>query len=388
MDIPAVVGVENLVNSTRDGQSIIVDGDHGIIILDPDEETIERYTRRHEDIRRFRLSLDELLDQPSVTKDGVEIKLLGNIEFPNEADTVLANGGHGVGLFRTEFLYLNQREEPTEEEQFEAYRDCVNRLKGKLLVVRTMDLGADKTPAHWVTPERNPALGCRSIRYCLRHLPMFRRQLRAIVRASALGPVSLMFPLITTIDELRQSRMIVRDVMEDLDEAGVEFDRDLQVGMMIETPASAVMATFFAREVDFLSIGTNDLVQYTLAVDRGNERVASLYTAAHPAIHRLIKDVIRAARRHNTPVSICGEAAGDIEYTILLIGLGLRSLSMTPSLIPHIKRIVRSVDIGQCERIARKAGSFDSDSQVSAFLRELTRAIIPEAFDGRSVNQR
>lgn len=385
LDIPAVVGVEHLIRKASDGQKIIVDGDRGVVILKPDEETLEEYSRRIEEIAKLRVSLGELADKPSVTKDGVAIELHGNIEFPLEVDTVLNNGGAGIGLFRTEFLFLNSVVEPTEEDQFDVYRECVDRLRGKPLVVRTMDLGSDKSHDRWAYPERNPALGCRSIRYCLQNLPTFRRQLRAIVRASALGPVKVMFPLVTTIHELRQSRLLLRDVMEDLAEEGVNFDPKLPVGIMIEAPSAAIVASIFAREADFFSIGTNDLVQYTLAVDRTNERVASLYTAAHPAIHRLIKDVVRAARRHKVPVSICGEAAGDIEYTVLLIGLGLRSLSMTPSLIPHVKRIVRSVDIGQCERVARKVGSFDSERQVAAYLRDVTRTIIPEAFDGRSV---
>jgi len=388
MNIPAVVGVERLVNTAMDSMRIVVDGDRGIVILDPDDETVEEYTRRIQELRTFRLSLDELAGKPSVTRDGVEIGLFGNIEFPHEVDIVLANGGAGIGLFRTEFLFLNSESLPTEQEQFEVYSDCVKRLDGRPLVMRTMDLGSDKTSDRWMFPEKNPALGCRSIRYCLQHLPMFRTQLRAIVRSSASGAVKLMFPLVTTIHELRQAKMIVRDVMDDLDEEGVPFDRTLPIGIMIEAPSAAIMSSIFARESDFFSIGTNDLVQYTLAVDRTNERVAALYTAAHPAIHRLIKDVVRSARRHDVPVSICGEAAGDIEYTILLIGLGLRSLSMTPSLIPHVKRIVRSVDIGHCERVARKVGSFDSERQATAFLRDVTRTIIPEVFDGRSVDER
>lgn len=388
LGIPAIVGVSRIADRTADGQSVVVDGDHGVVILDPSPEAVGRYTERIEVLRRFRRSLAEIADEPSVTTDGVEIGLHGNIEFPDEVATVLEHGGAGVGLFRTEFLYLNRDDEPTEEEQATLYTECVRRLEGRPLVIRTMDLGSDKAHDRWAYPERNPALGCRSIRYCLQNLPMFKRQLRAILRASAYGPVKVMFPLVTTIHELRQARMIVRDVMDDLADDGVAFDRDIPMGVMIEAPSAAIMASVFAREADFLSIGTNDLVQYTLAVDRTNERVAALYTAAHPAIHRLIKDTVRAARRRGTPVSICGEAAGDIEFTLLLVGLGLRNLSMTPSLIPHVKRIVRSVDIKECERVARKVGSFESERQVAVFLRDLTRTILPEAFDGRSVDER
>jgi len=386
LGIPAVVGLEELTSRVTDGDRVIVDGDRGVVILNPDEQTLEEHRRYIKQMRAFRRSLTMLAAEPSVTTDGVEIELLGNIEFPEEIDLVLTNGGAGVGLFRTEFLYLTQPDEPTEEQQLQAYLDCIERLKGRPLTIRTFDLGSDKqTQAQSDVPERNPALGCRSIRYCLQNLPMFRRQLRAMLRASAHGPLKIMFPLISNPLELRQAKMVLHDVMEDLDEEGVEFDRDLPVGIMVETPAAAVMAATFAQEVDFFSIGTNDLIQYTLAVDRTNERVANLYSAAHPAVHRLVKDVVRAARRRGVRVSICGEAAGEVEFTMLLIGLGLRSLSATPSVLPAIKRVVRSVDIGQCERIARKVGSFDSERQVAAFLRDQTRAILPEAFDGRSV---
>jgi phosphotransferase system enzyme I (PtsI) len=248
-----------------------------------------------------------------------------------------------------------------------------------------MDLGADKyTQEQAENPERNPFLGLRSIRYCLQNLPMFKKQLRAILRASALGPIKIMFPLVTNPTELRQGRYLINDVMEDLEDDGLPFDRSVDVGMMVEVPSAALMASTFAREAAFFSIGTNDLVQYTLAVDRTNERVANLYNPCHPAVLRLIRDVVRAGRRYNIPVSCCGESAGDPEFTLLLIGLGLRTLSATASSIPHLKRLVRKVSIQQCERIAKKAIGLDSDAAVSAFVRDQARKIIPEAFDGRS----
>lgn len=386
LGIPAVVGLERITHTAADGAPVIVDGDRGVVILNPDAETLAQHQAYIKQMQAFRLSLGELAGLPTVTRDGTRIELQGNIEFPAEIDDLLANGGDGVGLFRTEFLYLTRASEPTEDEQVEAYVDCIRRLAGKPLTIRTFDLGSDKATDDWESiPERNPALGCRSIRYCLQNLPMFKRQLRAVLRASAHGPVRIMFPLVTNPLELRQARMVLHDAMEDLDDEKTRFDRQVQVGMMIETPAAAIMSGVFAREVSFFSIGTNDLVQYTLAVDRTNERVAGLYSAAHPAIHRLIKDVVRTARRHQVKVSICGEAAGEIEFTMLLIGLGLRSLSVSPSVIPSVKRIVRSVDIEQCERLARRVGSFDSERMVTAFLRDQTRAIIPEAFDGRTV---
>ncbi|MEC9374023.1 MAG: phosphoenolpyruvate--protein phosphotransferase, partial [Planctomycetota bacterium] len=240
--IPAVVGLGHLASRASDNDSVIVDGDRGVVILNPDEETLDQYASYIAHMREFRLSLGELAEKDSVTTDGVEIELLGNIEFPHEIDSVLGNGGDGVGLFRTEFLYLTNPHEPTEDEQVQSYVDCIERLKGRPLTIRTFDLGSDKqTQAREEIPERNPALGCRSIRYCLQNLPMFKRQLRAILRASASGPVKIMFPLVTNPLELRQAKMILHDVMEDLDDEKIDFDRDMPVGIMIETPAAAVM---------------------------------------------------------------------------------------------------------------------------------------------------
>lgn len=388
LGIPAVVGITGASEAATDGTPIIVDGDQGSIILDPDEATLARYQRAIDQQLLFRLSLNELNELPCVTKDGVEVELLGNIEFPEEIPQVLFAGGAGVGLYRTEFLYLAGDREPTEEVQFEAYAECVRALKGRPLTIRTFDLGADKyTQDQAETPERNPFLGLRSIRYCLQNIPMFKAQLRAILRASALGPVKVMFPLITTHGEFRQARFLLNDVMEDLADAGIPHDPKIPVGMMVEVPAAALLADQFAQQADFFSIGTNDLVQYTLAVDRGNQSVASLYNPAHPAVIQLIDHTIRAAREHKIPVSCCGETAGELEFTLLLLGLGLRSLSASASSLPSLKRLIRSVSMDQCEQVAQKAASIDSDVAVSAYLRDVTRKIVPEAFDGRSVEE-
>lgn len=385
LGIPAVVGCGDLTRAAVDGMAVIVDGDRGLVILEPDEKTLEEYRSYIEQRRVFHLSLDELAGMPSRTRDGVDIELLGNIEFPREIPTVLACGGTGVGLYRTEFLYLSSETEPTEEQHYEAYAECVNLLEGRTLVIRTVDLGADKyTQRQQEQPERNPFLGLRSIRYCLKSLPMFRTQLRALLRASALGPMKIMFPLVTSTQEYRQAKWVLNEVMEDLAEDGIEYDPGIKVGMMVEVPSAALMADAFAREVDFFSIGTNDLVQYTLAVDRTNERVASMFAPAHPAVIKLIKDVARVSRRRNLPLSCCGESAGDPDFALLLIGLGVRTLSATAASLPHLKRMVRSVAVSDCERIARRALSFDSDITVAAFLRDQARKIIPEAFEGRS----
>jgi phosphotransferase system enzyme I (PtsI) len=386
LGIPAVVGAYSLTQHVSDDSNIIIDGDRGVIVIDPDEKTLDEYEGYIEARKNVQISLRELAGMPSVTADGEKIALLGNIEFPSEIKQIVEAGGDGVGLYRTEFLYLVNNQQPSEHEHFVAYKEAVELCKGRTLTIRTMDLGADKyTQEQQEEPERNPFLGLRSIRYCLQNLPMFKTQLRALLRASALGPIKVMFPLVTNIQELRQGKFLLNEVMEDLEEEGVAFDRNIEVGMMVEVPASALMANMFARESKFFSIGTNDLVQYTLAVDRTNERVANLYNPFHPGVIALIKDVVRSGRRNSIPVSCCGESAGDPDFAILLMGLGMRTLSMTASSIPLLKRVVRKVTIQQCERIAKKAASLDSDAAVAAFVRDQARKIIPEAFDGRSV---
>ncbi|MFG0285202.1 MAG: phosphoenolpyruvate--protein phosphotransferase [Phycisphaerales bacterium JB039] len=386
--IPAVVGCHDLTGRATEGQRVIIDGDRGLVILDPDRDHLDRYRQLIEQARTFQLSLRELSILPCETADGAPVCILGNIEFPDEIASILELGGEGVGLYRTEFLYLTRQSEPTEEEHYEAYRKCVDLLAGRELTIRTVDLGADKyTQTQLEAPERNPFLGLRSIRYSLNHLLDFKRQLRAILRASADGPIRIMVPLVTSTGELRQTRALLRDVMEDLSDEGVAFDPDIDVGMMVEVPAAAVMADTFAREADFFSIGTNDLVQYTLAVDRTNERVAGLFTPFHPAVLRLIREVTRAGERRGTPVSCCGESAADLEFAILLLGLGLRTLSVAPPSIPQLRRLVRSVTIRQCERIARRAVALDSDSEVTAYVRDQARKIIPEAFEGRALDE-
>jgi len=387
LGIPAVVGCQNLTAPANDGDTVVLDGEKGLVIVNPSPDQLAEHRGYIEQARVYRLSLDELSDLPAVTLDGARIELMGNIEFPEEIPAIFQHGGEGVGLYRTEFLYLSRDTEPTEKDHFNAYKRCIELSGGRPLTIRTVDLGADKhTQSRAEIPERNPSLGCRSIRYCLRSIPMFRRQLRAIVRASALGPVRVMFPLVTTTSEFRSAKFLVKEVMEDLAEDGQQFDPDLKLGMMIEVPSAAIMADTFAREVDFFSIGTNDLVQYTLAVDRTNERIANLYNPAHPAVVKLVRDVARAARHHKIPVSCCGESAAELEYAMLLVGLGLRTLSVTASAIPRLKRMIRSVTLAQCERVAKQALSLDSDVQVSSYLRDRARKIVPEAFDGRAAD--
>jgi len=389
MGIPAVVGSTGIREQVSEGDTVIVDGDSGTIILDPDQKTLATYKGWQERRRLFQISLRELKDLPCVTVDGTPIDLQGNIEFADEISQVIEAGGNGVGLYRTEFLYLTAESEPTEEEHYAAYAECVKLLDGRPLTIRTMDLGADKYTQEQErseNPERNPMLGCRSIRYCLQNLPMFKRQLRAILRAAAIRPgtVRVMFPLVTTPEEFRRAKFFLNDVMEDLRDEGHPVDPTVKVGMMVEVPAAALCADSFAGQSDFFSIGTNDLVQYTLAVDRTNELVAGMYNPASQAVIKLLRMTVDAAKTARIPVSCCGETAGELEYTMMLLGIGLRTLSANSGSLPALKRLIRSVTIEQCEQVAKKAISIDSDGAVASYLRDVTRKIMPEAFDGRS----
>jgi phosphotransferase system enzyme I (PtsI) len=381
MGIPAVVGLGNLTAEVSGGDTIIIDGTRGVVIIDPDAEQLEEYREIERRGAALEIELKSMSALPAETKDGHSVLLQANIEFAAEVDEAVARGAEGIGLFRTEFLYLAADHEPTEEDHFVAYADALKRLKGKPLVIRTLDLGADKyTQAQLANPERNPFLGDRSIRMCLHDIPMFKRQLRAILRCSVLGDVRIMFPMICTLMELRQARMVLRDVEEELEDEGIEFRTWIPIGMMVEVPSAALMANNFAKEVNFFSIGTNDLIQYTLAVDRTNEKVAGLFCPAHPAVLALIRDVIRAGSRNNVSVSVCGEMAGDPLYTLLLLGLGLNTFSMNGPDIPEVKKIIRSTTMEHARQVARRVMSFDSERQVMHFLREETRKIIPEAF--------
>jgi phosphotransferase system enzyme I (PtsI) len=381
MGIPAVVGLGDISGEISGGDTVIIDGNRGVLIINPDAEQLEEHRELERKQIRLETELKEIADLPARTTDGHDVSLWANIEFPEDIDPAFAHGATGVGLYRTEFLYLATDHEPSEEDHFKSYADALRRAGGKPMVIRTLDLGADKqTQARQLNPERNPFLGDRSIRMCLHDIPMFKRQLRAILRASVLGDVRVMFPMISTLMELRQAKMVLRDVEEELEDEGIEFRRELPIGIMIEVPSAALMASDFAREVNFFSLGTNDLVQYTLAVDRTNERVAGLFCPAHPAVLRLVRDVIRAGLRSGIGVSVCGEMAGDPLYTLLLLGLGLTTFSMNGPDVPEVKKIIRSTSMENARQVARKVMSFDSERQVMHFLREETRKIIPEAF--------
>jgi len=379
--IPAVVALEDLTESIVAGDTIIIDGNRGIVIVNPDEQTIRQYQDYSSEFVALEHKLDGIREKPAVTRDGVKVCLLGNIEFPDEAELVLSKGGEGIGLYRTEFLYLNTPTEPAEDDHYQAYAEVLRILKDRPVTIRTVDLGADKyTQSRRFAPERNPFLGLRSIRFCLQNLSLFKTQLHAILRASELGNIKIMFPLITNLQELMQAKMILRDVMEDLDEESIKHDRDLAIGIMVETPSAALTAFTLARDADFLSIGSNDLTQYTLAVDRGNELVSTLYSSVDPAVLRLIRTVIQDAHKARIDLSICGEMASEPEHIMLLLGMGVRTMSLAPPMIPEVKQIIRSVTIEQCNNIARTTLSMNSERQISNYLRDATRKILPEAF--------
>ncbi len=382
MGIPAIVGLENITQEVTSGDTLIVNGHSGVVIINPDQATIEENRKHEEKHVELEKALWQLKDLPAKTKDGTEITLMGNIEFPHEVENALSKGAVGIGLYRTEFLFLASEKEPTEDDHYASYAEAIRKLEGRPIVIRTLDLGADKfAPWQERDAEDNPFLGCRSIRLCLANLDMFKTQLRAILRASVLGDVRVMFPMITTPMELRQAKMVMKDVMEELDEEGIAYNPYMPIGMMVEVPAAALMASTYAKEVEFFSIGTNDLIQYTLAVDRGNQKVAGLYTGAHPAVLALIRNVIRAGNRANIAVSLCGELGADIEFVMLLVGMGLRTLSINPHSIPEVKKVIRSIDVGEAQKVARRVMSFEHSQQILSYLRDETRKVVPEAYD-------
>ena len=379
LEIPAVVGTGPFRTEASAGETVIIDGDRGLVILQPDEATVSQYQQQVEQHRSHAAELAVLRDLPSETLDGQRVELFANIEFPKEVSACVDRGAAGIGLYRTEFLYLGKDQEPTEVDHYQAYAEVVQAMSGRPVVIRTLDLGADKMNQDSDPySERNPFLGLRSIRLSLRNLSLFRTQLRAILRASVLGDVRVMFPLISTVAELRQARTELEKIMDDLEAADIPFNRDIPVGMMVEVPATAMTIERFVKEVDFLSIGTNDLIQYTLAVDRSNRDVASLYDAADPSILQLIHHVCDVARKASIPATLCGQMSASANYTMLLLGLGLRSLSVPPSAIPEIKNVCRHVSLEQCRQVAQTALPLESADDVTHYLKQELAKALPD----------
>ena len=379
LNLPSVVALRDVSSWLTSGQQVLLDGYDGLVILNPSEQTLFQYgevVRQHAD---FDSELETIRDSPSETLDNSPVHLLTNIDHPNEVGDVTRFGAEGVGLFRTEYLFLNCSELPDEEQQFDAYRSAAIQLKGGPLLIRTLDLGADKV-ANAVPDlqEANPALGLRAIRFCLQHPVIFKKQLRAILRASAFGAVQLLYPMISNLDELLAANKMLEECRDDLRRERVSFDESMPVGIMIETPAAAMIADILAREIDFFSIGTNDLIQYGSAVDRLNEKIANLYQPTHPGILRLIKQVVCAADEADVSVGVCGEMAGDPFLVPLLVGLGVRHLSVSAPLAPPVKYIVRKLEVPQAEALANKALASKTSAEVMTACKRLIASVAPD----------
>ncbi|MBU0605689.1 MAG: phosphoenolpyruvate--protein phosphotransferase [Candidatus Omnitrophica bacterium] len=379
LEIPAVVGLEILTKKVESGDEIIIDGTHGIIVVNPAPRTMKKYEQDREKFIAFAKHLLDLKDLPCVTLDGKNIGLAANIEVPEDVPSVMAHGADCIGLYRTEYFYMNRKDLPTEEEQFKAYSSVAKRMKPNPVTIRTMDLGGDKFLSQLDVPQQmNPFLGWRAIRFCLARPDIFKTQLRAILRASALGKLRLMYPMISGIGELKQANALLEDSKKELKKEGLAFDENMEVGAMIEVPSAALTSDILAKEADFFSIGTNDLIQYSLAVDRVNEKIAYLYEPAHPAILRLIKSVIDNGHKAGIWVGMCGEMAGDIIMTIILLGLGLDEFSTSPIASPEIKRVIRSVTISQAEEVAHGAMALSTGKEVETYAKKKLKDIVPD----------
>ena len=385
LEIPAVVGLGRTLSAVSGGEIAILDGDHGQVTIDPDAESLNRVRLSQDRSQRVRERLRQIEQLPAETVDGHRVAICGNIEFPEEVGHCISRGADGIGLYRTEFLFLSDNREPSEADHYEAYCRVLEACGDLPVVIRTLDLGADKVPQlleHQFAESPNPMLGLRSIRLSLRNTPMFKRQLRAILRAAVRGNVRVMFPLVSSLLEFRQAKMILMDVMEDLEEEGLPFQRNIPVGMMVEVPSAVILAEEFAEEVDFFSIGTNDLIQYTLACDRSDPTVANLYRSGDPSILRLIQMVLRAAQKHGKPVTVCGQMSSEPRFIPLLVGLGLKSLSATPQAIPRLKEVVRSLSMTEATRIAQHACSLDLARDVEHYLQGELARLCPDLVDG------
>ncbi|HTU03444.1 MAG TPA: phosphoenolpyruvate--protein phosphotransferase [Candidatus Sulfotelmatobacter sp.] len=383
LEIPAVVGVEHIWSQVGNQDTVIVDGTEGIVILSPDREILGHYHQRKQHLEYVGQALHKLGGLPAETQDGYRVQVTANIEFPAELPHALAHGADGVGLYRSEFLYLNRPDLPAEEEHFAVYRAVAAEMQPRPVVIRTLDFGGGKlASAVELASEENPSLGLRAIRLCLHKPDLFRLQLRAILRASAFGTLRIMYPMISGVAEVRAANAILEEAKQDLRRSGDAFDPEIQVGAMIEIPSAAVIADLLAHEVDFFSVGTNDLIQYALAIDRINEQVAYLYEPLHPAVLRMIRTVLNAAHNEGIHVSMCGEMAGDPLHALLLAGLGFDELSMAPAAIPLMKRIIRSVTYGQAADLAQRVFSCATAQEVEQLLRQEMRGRFPEYFSG------
>ncbi len=386
MGIPAVVGLKQATRELATGEYALLDGYNGQIIINPTDQTLFEYGQLVRKQVTLQEKLRDVKDKPAITLDGVRVVVSANVEQPGDTGAVIASGAEGVGLFRTEYLFINRETLPDEEEQFQAYRQVAAALKPHPVVIRTLDLGGDKFLSNLAAPqEMNPFLGWRAIRFCLQERDIFRAQLRAILRASVEGNLRMMYPMISGLDELLQANALVEEYKQELEREGVPFNRDLLIGVMIEIPSAAVAAGSLARRAKFFSIGTNDLIQYSLAVDRLNERIAHLYEPTHPAIVRLIKLTVDAARVQGIPVSVCGEMAGDPALTPLLLGLGVDELSVAPPLVPPIKYLIRRIKMSEARALAEAALNSESGAEILARCEAFVQGIAPGLFETKAV---
>lgn len=371
LEIPAVVAVSDFLSQVKDGDTVVLDGSEGVVYVNPDQAVVDEYTKKREKFLKEKKELEQYIGKPTVTKDGVHIELVANIGKPEDVEKVLQYDGEGVGLFRTEFLFMDRTSMPTEDEQFEAYKKVAEALQGKPVIIRTLDIGGDKEiPYMGLKKDENPFLGYRAIRFCLdRKEDVYKPQLRALLRASAFGNIKIMIPLVTCIDEYREAKALIEELKAELDAKGIAYNKEIQVGIMVETAAASLIADIFAKEVDFFSIGTNDLTQYTMSVDRGNDKVSYLYSTFNPAVLRSIKRIITCAREAGIMVGMCGEAASDPMMIPLLLAFGLNEFSMSASAILQSRKLITGYSTEELQAVAEKALSFATTKEVEDYMR-------------------
>ncbi|MBV8330082.1 MAG: phosphoenolpyruvate--protein phosphotransferase, partial [Verrucomicrobia bacterium] len=374
LNIPAVVGLKDISERLNPGDQVLLDGTNGVVILNPTDETLWEYGEIEVKLEHVEEVLTGLRDTASTTADGHHVILAANIELPEDVPLVIEAGAEGIGLYRTEFFFLNRKSLPTEEEQYQTYLSVAEAMRPQSIIIRTLDIGGDKFLSHSHLPaEINPFLGCRAIRFCLDRPDIFKAQLRAILRVGALGNVQMMFPMISGLSELRQAKEVLETCKDELRQEGKPFNEDIELGIMIEVPSAVLVADALAQEVDFFSIGTNDLIQYTIAVDRVNERIAHLYEPTHPAILRLIEMTVWAAHARGIWVGVCGEMAGEITLTPLLIALGVDELSVSAGLVPRVKKAVQMLETSECRRLLEETRTLTSANEILARCEEVAR---------------
>ena len=369
MEVPAVLSIENICSIAKNGDKVVLDGTSGEAILNPDDETVEKFKKMYSDYQNEKALLKEYAGKPSQTKDGVKVELVCNIGKPADANKAVECDGEGIGLFRTEFLFMDRDSVPTEEEQFEAYKEVAEKMKGKPVIIRTLDIGGDKdVPYLGLEHEDNPFLGFRAIRYCLQRKDIYEIQLKALLRASAFGKIKIMVPLVTGVDELRQVKAMIKEIMAELDKEGVAYNKNIEVGVMMETPAACMVADVLAKEAAFFSIGTNDLTGYTMAVDRGNAKVAYLYSTYNPAVLRAIKRIIECGKKEGIMVGMCGEAAADSKLIPLLLAFGLDEFSVSATSVLKTRKTISDCTMDECKALADKVMACVTEEEVLEIL--------------------